>query len=205
MKILIYILLIFISFPTFGQNISKEAFINEIHLSFVDSSSSSYYLSEKCSNLHIGRYDTSRLIDGFREYITDYVLAQLIQKAISDTSKQMWNSDLLIKAQCIDDRTADTILKSYFTATTKSKWSKRKQDRIVNKQVEEQRKKWKSLPIQERTVYYFSRPIFDDNNQFAIISLWSSCGSTCGYGCIFLFKFINQRWVYLAKSNCKMS
>jgi len=58
------------------------------------------------------------------------------------------------------------------------------------------------IPWKQRVVYYFSRPIFSNNGDFAVISGGNSCGGGCGEGCIYLFKKINKKWIEIGKASC---
>ena len=69
------------------------------------------------------------------------------------------------------------------------------------KQKEEHEKK----PRQEKVIYRFSRPIYDSKNEYALMSMWVSCGSLCGHGCIYLFKKIDGVWQSVTMTNCKLS
>jgi hypothetical protein len=44
------------------------------------------------------------------------------------------------------------------------------------------------LPAQEKPVFYFSRPEFTDDGQYAIIDLGFQCGAHCGRSATYLFR-----------------
>lgn len=54
----------------------------------------------------------------------------------------------------------------------------------------------------KKKVYYFSRPIFDDNYNYAIITMSYYCGHLCGYNCTFLLKKTNKIWSKIAETGC---
>lgn len=59
--------------------------------------------------------------------------------------------------------------------------------------------------LQEKKVYTFSKPIFSDNCEYAVIEMSYFCGPKCAYGCTVLFKKVNGRWTKLTETNCWVS
>jgi hypothetical protein len=61
-------------------------------------------------------------------------------------------------------------------------------------------RKWNNTETESRELYYASRPVYDDNKNYAIIQIGFDCGNLCGSNWIILYKIENKEWqeiVYL--------
>ncbi|HEX8548506.1 MAG TPA: hypothetical protein VF691_16205 [Cytophagaceae bacterium] len=181
---------------------TKEDFINAIHKTFVDSSFNNYLLFEESSAIPLDRNGIARLHKELSQYIPDSTLQHLIDKAFSDTLAQKWDCTLINSARCISSDSTHHLLSGVFGVKINPKWSKRRNRRESAKQLKIQREEFYGRTAQERQVYYFSRPIFDNTNEYAIISMSYVCGNLCAYGCTFLFQKIKGEWRKVAKARC---
>ena len=155
-----------------------EEFINSIYLSLIDSSFSQYYLADECYCLDLNKTDSIQL----NKFIDNIAFQELIHKTVQDTLPIKWNCSKINKSKCVNRDTANSIILKTILY---------KQDRKIDK-----------IPQQEQLVYFFTRPIFTDNDVFSIIAMGYNCGLYCGYRCTFLFKKINGEWIKLAESSC---
>jgi hypothetical protein len=77
-----------------------------------------------------------------------------------------------------------------------SQLSKESQKKIYKKEI----KAWNRLPAAERTVFFFSRPLFTDDGRYAIIDLTYRCdGHLCGMGATCLFKQTAAGWKLIGR------
>jgi hypothetical protein len=200
MKYLNSTIIFIISLNCFGQ--TKENFLNSVFKVFVDTSFTKYHLFSDANGLSIGKYDKLVLIKDLSEFISIETINELISKSGTDTLKLTWDCKSLDLANCVEN--SKGILFDNFVVQTKRR-SKRKQEKEMDKQIVQQNDGFQNKPRQERIMYSFSRPIFDNKNEYAIISMWESCGNTCGQGCIYLFKKNNGVWQSVTTTNCKLS
>ncbi len=190
----------------FAQDkVSDEEFLNSVYSTSVDTSLKYYYLFEEKTKLYIHRYDIKEVKAEFSKFAPAAIVNEMLQNAIVDTLSEKWNCQNLEDTKCIDQESNDSLIKSPYFIDIDSKWSKRRQKKEEEKQLEKQQLERRNRPKEERGVYYISRPIFNQENNLAIISIWYSCGWTCGDGCVYLFKYKNGTWIKLAEADCKMS
>jgi hypothetical protein len=153
--------------------------------------------------LYIDKYE--KIEREFGKYISKSILQQIINKAHIDTLSENWNCAELSKSKCVDKDTVGLITNTTITFRVDSKWNARTKEKEKERQIQEQKKAWAKKPQQEKRVYYFSKPIFDNNNEYAIVSVGYVCGNLCGHGCTLLFKKINGKWTKLAETSCWIS
>lgn len=179
---------------------NKEQFLNSIFKVFVDSSFTQYHLISEARPIKI--YNLDRSMSELTQFINEEKLNELLSNSKADSLEQTWDCNSLKLANCVSN-TDDILLN--LTAEVKGKWSKKKKDKEVKKQVAVQKGEYLKKKSQDRVVFSFSRPIFDENMEYALIVLHSSCGFTCGYQCLYLFQNINGAWAIVTKTDCYLS
>ncbi len=201
MKYRFLILIILSSLNCFGQ--IKEQFLKSISNVIVDSTFSKYYLFADCYQLLFSNHKKNLIVKDFSEHISIELIDELIGKANKDTVNLTWDCNMLNKANCVI--TSEGIFLTNYFVGTNGKWSEKKQNRKIDRQIKKQKEKHDKKPLQEKVIYNFSRPIFDNKNETAIIEMRSVCGNTCGFGCIYLFKKKNGIWECITKTYCMLS
>lgn len=183
----------------------KEAFVNEVFRNFVASSFSYYYLDSSADNINFYRiHYREQIKKSILRIVPEEYLNDIFMKMEMDTNLLYWDYNLLKNARKALNE--DDILQLFTTVRySKNYRSKRKREKIAVKQIEYQRKVHNAKPIQERQIYHFSRPIFSKDDQYAIINFSVVCGSTCGGGCLYVFKKISGKWLFVEKFLCFVS
>ncbi|MEO5591388.1 MAG: hypothetical protein ABIR15_20725 [Chitinophagaceae bacterium] len=182
MKGLILLLSFFIYRAGQAQNIpvSNEDFVNSISRLVVDSSFSHYYLSGNAAPCSFKKFDYDEWYKyGLTEDVPIYILNELAKKSFLDAAPHNWQQEELLKAFCIDEEKAKLLLKPPLKRHAKNQHLTIDADKIV---------------------YYFSRPEFTDDYQYAIIDMSFRCDDRqCGMGATFLFKQVNGKWIVAGK------
>jgi len=171
MKWVIAFLLFFNFVP--GRAQSGEDFVNVIAKLVVDSNFSQYYLFSSATPCSFKKFDYDEWYKyGLKKDVPIYILNELAKKSFEDAAPRYWQQQKLLNAFCIDEENAKTLLSS------------------------PQKKHSKA----NRVVYYFSRPEFTDDYQYAVIDLGFRCDDQqCGMGATFLFKQVNGKWTVAGK------
>lgn len=101
MKKLIYIALLFTSFSSYAQSITKEDFLNDVYTTFIDSTQKTYFLSRGAEPFMTLRDDNFKLLKRkFAGNIDSMVLERMVTKMLADTTEQRWNCPILHNAVC---------------------------------------------------------------------------------------------------------
>lgn len=135
-----------------------------------------------------------------------FVDSSFTQYYLTDDCSRLWLSSPKIKDDfapfCPDSIFQKIFLKSE-TDTLTETWQchNLKNSKCISLDLKYSFVRNKTLP-QEKKVYTFSKPIFSDNYEYAVIEMSYFCGPKCAYGCTFLFKKINSRWQKVAETNC---
>jgi len=171
MKWVIASLLFFSWIP--GRAQSGEDFVNTIAKLVVDSNFSQYYLFSDATPCSFKKFDYDEWYKyGLKEDVPIYILNELAKKSFDDAAPRYWQQQKLLNAFCIGEENAKALLSS-----------PQKKHRKAN-----------------RVVYYFSRPEFTDDYQYAVIDLGFRCDDRqCGMGATFLFKQVNGKWTVAGK------
>jgi hypothetical protein len=174
---------------------SRESFVNSIAQTIVDSSFSGYYLfamADPCSFIRFDYEEWTKY--ALKEDVPIYTLNELAEKAYHDRKPAYWEQQALNGAICISKAKADSMLNP-LTGVDSSGSKHRRQV-----QARRLRKKWDHIPLQQRIVFYFSRPLFTDDGQFAIIDLGYRCDSRlCGIGTTCLFRRTTAGWKLIGR------
>ena len=189
------ILLLIFSTPIFCQSIDKETFINQVYQKLVDTSFPYYLLAE-----HAYKLNSNNLI--FIRKIPDSIKIEMEQNYLRDTLSHFWKYEQLEKAKRVEKDSIGIITGSTLRIYSLNSWSKRRKKREEKKQLDAQYENRERMPIYDKRVYFFSNPVFDNKQQFAIIHMSYGCGLTCGYGCTYLFELIEAKWTLILTGTC---
>jgi len=155
--------------------VSNEDFVNEISKLVVDSNFSHYYLSSNEAPCSFKKFDYDEWYKyALTEDVPIYILNELAKKSFTDNAPLNWQQQKLQHAFCIDDEKAKEMLA----------WpAKRHVKNAANSSNE------------DKVVFYFSRPAFTNDYQYAIIDMGYRCDDLqCGMGATFLFRQLNGKW-----------
>ena len=176
---------------------SDEAFINQVVHTVVDSSFDRYYLDENARPCSFVKYDYDEWIKyDLQETVPIYTLNELAKNSYSDRKSCTWQQDQLLKASCINQQNIDSILSPVGDPRSDTTRLSKKQKKLI-------RRKWAAwglLPASERTVFYFSRPVFTDDGQYAILDMDFRCDNRqCGEGSVCLFRRAGAGWILIGR------
>jgi hypothetical protein len=176
---------------------SDEAFINQVFHTVVDSSFERYYLCVQAGPCSFVKYDYDEWIKyDLRETVPIYTLNELAKNAYFDRKTCDWQQDRLAQAVCISREKADSALDPVLAWRADSAAGSRRQRRAIARG----RKAWASQPAAERTVFYFSRPAFTDDGQYAILDMDFRCDDRqCGEGATCLFHREGAGWKLIGR------
>jgi hypothetical protein len=111
---------------------------------------------------------------------------QIIQNAkIPDTT--LWKDNEVPFALLVNSRD-ESVSKNY--AIQKFSVTDKKQIRFYNKQINQ----FNSTEVYDRNINYFSRPIFDNTKQFAVVQMDNGHGGLGGGGEIILYRLKGDKW-----------
>ncbi len=182
MKRVSLLLVLFIGMAGHAQDQppSAEAFVNAVRGLVVDSGFSHYYLLQTAAPCSFKKFDYDEWLKyALKEDVPVYILNELSKKSYSDTSPRNWQPGKLQQADCIDEESAKKILLPVLTRHAANNY--------INHP-------------ESRTVFYFSRPAFTDDYQYAIIDMGYRCDNRqCGMGTTFLFKQVKGSWQLAGK------
>jgi hypothetical protein len=169
---------------------AKEAFLNEILPLVVDSSFTCYYMGADAGRCEFVKYNIDEWEKyGLEEQISIVTLNELSEKCYRDSIPSTWQQDSLLKADCIDGQTAWLIM--HPTARLTSETPGRGPARKAYRQL---RREWAKQPRQEHMVYWFSKPEFTDDGQYAVMTAYNDCGNGCASSFIYLFRHGAAGW-----------
>ncbi|MFT3936273.1 MAG: hypothetical protein QM726_21770 [Chitinophagaceae bacterium] len=182
MKWALILIMLFSVNICFGQSkaFTPEDFVNAISRQVVDSSISSFYLYAKAPACSFKRFDYDEWYKyGLQQDVPIYVLQELAKQSYQDTLAHEWRQDKLQHTNCIDDATAKLLLSD-----------------AGNKHVSQRKPKFNK----SEWVYYFSRPAFTEDNQYAVIDIGYRCDNLqCGMGATFIFKQTDGKWAIVGR------
>jgi hypothetical protein len=201
---ILFIFLSIFDLRSFSQEETSVDFINQVYLTIVDSSFTNYYLSDSftiISNLE------DELLESRpdKRHIMDY---KTLQEFILKSHQQIpgkWDCGKIKKSICVNDDTIPVITGTRAQYVLNDEWSEEKKEFERERQLEEQRKIWRSKPEQEKYVYFFSKPIFSEHHNIAIVSLARYCGMRCALSCIYTFKKVKGKWIRIDELFCLVS
>lgn len=176
---------------------SDESFINQVYRFIVDSSFHKYYLFEEAAPCSFLKYDYDEWLRyALRKTVPIYTLNELSQHAYEDRRSHPWRQDSLLQARCINRREADSILDPFPDLRSDTSMPARKEKRIWARRW----RIWSRKPAEDRTVFYFSRPVYTDDGQYALLDMDFRCDDRqCGQGTICLFRREGSGWILTGK------
>ena len=155
---------------------SDEAFINQVFHTVVDSSFSHYYLDEQAHSCSFVKYDYDEWLKyDLQEDVPIYTLNELAKNAYFDRKTCTWQQDQLVNAICIGQKKIDSLLSPLVAHP-------------------------RSGSIPSNLVFYFSRPVFTDDGQYAILDMAYRCDNRlCGEGSTCLFRHTSSGWKLIGR------
>jgi hypothetical protein len=190
MKIFAFHILVLLQSSLFTQ--SKEEFVNQVSGLVVDSSFTKFYLSEFARPCRFRRFDYGQLNQyGLKETVPLEILNELSRRVYEDKADLYWVSGKLSRAICLDDEQAQNIL----NPTRIFRYDARLSETERKKAIKKTRKQWDKKPLEDKLVYYFSRPEFTDDHQYAVINLDFRCDDhECGQFLTYIFRKEQDHW-----------
>jgi hypothetical protein len=176
---------------------SDEAFINQVVHTVVDSAAGQYYLCDQAGPCSFVQYDYDEwIMYDLQETVPIYTLNELAKNSYFDRKSCTWQQDQLVNASCISQEMSISLLDPvHGLQSDTTKLSARQKRIIARKWVA-----WSRLPVAAHTVYYFSRPVFTDDGQYAILDMDYHCDARqCGQGAICLFRQTASGWILIGK------
>ena len=192
MRQFIIILFLFISGNLIAQHGDKESFVNEVYKLVIKSNIPYFKLSKEAHPIH---NDIFNEFSGLKGVLPDTITSQILNNNSFDTIKQFWDCQKLTQADCVEEDSIGIITGT--DIRTNSLQSQKQLHRYYRHR--------SKMPWYDKTVYFFSKPIYDDRKEYAVISMSYTCGRLCGYGCMYVFKKNNNDWTLIAKLNCWIS
>jgi hypothetical protein len=201
MRRFIIILTLFFSTGSFGQQFDKETFVNEVFKVVIDTTFPYYKLSKQAQCLY---KNAPQDLTALRKILPDTIIIQVLKNGSLDTTEQFWDCDKLIRSRCTEYdsmgfQTNADLLKVLSLVTIKRNETKKE------KKLPQHAGQAVQKPIYDQRLYSFSRPIFDNKKEYAVISMSYVCGMMCGHGCTYIFKKAYNIWTLIARVGCWIS
>lgn len=180
------------------DSLSKETFINQIENKLIDSSFSpgnfsKYYLLTSATPCSFKKFNYEELLKySLDKVIPIYALNELAKNSVSDTSKAIWSQQNLPNAICLSRETADSIAYAQRNIHPTGKKEKKQALSQLEKDLEEKK-------IFDKSYFVFSKPVFTDDYQYAVMDVSFRCGSKCDCGWTYLFERVGQDWEIAGK------
>jgi hypothetical protein len=192
MKSLLIPLLILCSGIAFGQYSSNEDFVSKVSHLVLDSSFSKFYLSAEAAPGRFTRFDYGQLINySLKEAVSIDILNELSRHVYEDTADLRWTPGNIPNAICIG---ADQI-RSVLNPGWGLKYDRSLTDKQKEKSIKQFMKQWDKKPQEEKLVFFFSRPEFTNDHQYAVIDLDFRCDEhECGRLATYLFRKVADGW-----------
>lgn len=168
---------------------TKEEFINQVLPFLVDSTFTYYYLGTTADSCVFVKYDYDEWAKyGLDEPVSIVTLNELSEKCYRDSMSSEWQQDKLVRAFCVDLCMTEAILDPFYGLEGKER------RQLTKKVIRRQRKEWEARPPQERIIYWFSKPEFTDDGQYAVMNVLNDCGSECATWLVYLFRHEARGW-----------
>ncbi len=193
-----FTLLIFYYQPAFPQarELSKEEFVNEIFSQVTDSSFSKYYLLNQAEPCSFKKFDYEQLLQySLKKMVSIDVLNELAKNASAVFNESSWSQEKMDKAVCIDAKMTESVLDPTGDLKHNSSLTKREK----RKAIKLAEKEWQKKPLEEKLVFCFSKPVFTDDYQYAVIDMISMNGPISSAGSTYFFKRAGSKWELIGK------
>jgi len=176
---------------------SKENFVNEISSLVIDSSFSGYYLLEEANPCNFKRFDYDEWVKyGLQQSVPFLELNELSYNASLDTTRDLWIARNLSRAICISPRQAQVLLDPAREIKEDSTLSASQKKKRIRKIMED----WVKKPLEQRVVYYISKPAYTNDHHFAVVNVVYRCDDRgCGLGATYLFSQGDGGWTIAGK------
>ncbi|MDR3711837.1 MAG: hypothetical protein P4L51_03410 [Puia sp.] len=167
---------------------SREAFVNQVFRTIVDSSFSTYLLVDNAYPCSFIRFEYDEWVKyALHEDVPIYVLNELAAKSFADRDTCTWRCDGLVHAICIGEEQVDSVLDPAVNGGNAGNAG-------VGANTGGRKSRVKILP-ERKTVFYFSRPLFTDDGNYAILDMDFRCDNRlCGIGSTCLFRKTDKGW-----------
>ncbi|WP_162276881.1 hypothetical protein [Mucilaginibacter pedocola] len=174
-----------------------------------------YYLYKKGVNIEFDKWDFD-ILQNEKELLKDVPVHDFIEAIENDTSSIDWSNYHLTNAKCVLQKPVkysysykitkivaykapDSVVQQiradgYVPFRYKGNMSKKRYEKEMNKALERYEKE---MPVEDKDLYRFSKPVFSKNRRYALISLNGS-----GSGCLYIFRYTDGAWAKLYKFNC---
>lgn len=176
---------------------TKESFINAIFHTVVDSSFSGWYLCAQAYPCSFVKYDYDEWVKyALQEDVDISILNELAKKSYYDRKPAYWQRAQLTGARCIPEEKASILLDPAAGLPSDTTLTDARQKKIRHRRWQH----WSKLPPQDRTVFYFSRPLFTDDGRYAILDMDYRCDARqCGAGTTCLFRNTGSGWKLIGR------
>jgi len=181
-----------------SDSLSKETFVNEIESKLIDSSFSpgnfsKYYLLTSANPCSFKKFNYEELLKySLIKVVPIYALNELAKNSVSDTSKEIWFQQNLSNAICLTKIKADSIAYAQRNIYITGKKEKKQALSQLEKDLDEKK-------IFDKSYFVFSKPVFTDDYQYAVMDVSFRCGSECDCGWTYLFERARQNWEIAGK------
>jgi hypothetical protein len=177
---------------------SGEAFINQVLHVLVDSSFNRYYLLGQADPCSFIKYDYDEWLKyNLQENVPIYILNELAKKCYEDQAPCSWEQDSLTRARCITYRQYDSLIHPFNDLRWNNALTKRQRKAALRQRYKE----WEHLPAEEKKVYFFSKPEFTDDGQYAVIDVFWSCDTENALALTYLFRHTSSGWKMIGKTS----
>lgn len=194
-----------------------SSLVNAVYLERVNPAAKFYYLYKKGENLDLNKIDIvpSDFLNE-KELLKDVPVNELLVATKQDTTSIDWSNYNLVSAKCVlkppvrysysvkitkivpfnapDSMVQRLRNEGIIPVRLKSSISNKQYDKLTKKALERYEK---DTPIENKNFYFFSKPVFSKNRQYALIALNGS-----GRGCLYIFKLSEGKWIKVYQFNC---
>ena len=186
MKLLTFILSIFTCFNSFGQTNHYQNLLD----TSLSGHGALFVSSKPITHIQLDPIDMWNYFYFHRDYankVLDTIMfAQIIHNSKSvDTT--LWQDDELKNYLLVSNSDENVSTKS---ATQKLRLTDKKQIKFYKKQINH----FNSTDSYNRNLYYFSKPVFDNSKQFAIVQWDNAHSGLGGGGGIILYQLLGDTW-----------
>ncbi|HMH21182.1 MAG TPA: hypothetical protein VK563_05380 [Puia sp.] len=186
---------------------AAEGFVNQIFRTVVDSSFTKYYLSAEASPCRFVKFEYDEWVKyALQETVSMDILNALAEKSYNHRKTSSWRQEQLTGAICISGNQIDSILDPGFDLRQNKPSMGKTAGKIADnkprlKKIIHQRfEKWSRLLPEQRTVFFFSKPLFTDDGQYAILDLDYRCDTQqCGVSATCLFRRAATGWKLIGR------
>jgi len=168
---------------------SNEAFVSAVLPQIMGRSFYKYYLFAVADTCLFTKFNYDEWVKyHLDEPLSIVVMNELARKAYEERGTYYWRQDQLKGGVCIGQQKLDSVLHPVNMIARDSSLTRRQWRKALHKM------KFTHLPMEERYIFFFSRPAFTDDGQYAVIDCNTVCGPNCGADLTFLFRRAGDGW-----------